>query len=82
MKLSEDLTCVELVAIVTDYLEDALSPRDRERFEQHLVFCEGCSNYLDHMRKTIAVTGKLTEDDLAPGTAAELLDAFRDWKRG
>lgn len=82
MKLSNDLTCVELVAIVTDYLEGALSARDRERFEQHLVFCDGCANYLDHMRKTISVTGRLTEDDLAPATAADLLDAFRDWKRG
>jgi hypothetical protein len=33
------------------------------------------------MRKTIAVTGRLTEDDLAPETAAALLEVFRDWKR-
>lgn len=82
MKLSEELTCAELVALVTEYLEDALDPHERERFEEHVVFCDGCAHYLDHMRKTIAVTGRLTEDDLAPETAAKLLGVFRDWKRG
>ncbi|MBA2460837.1 MAG: zf-HC2 domain-containing protein [Actinobacteria bacterium] len=81
MRLSEELSCVELVTIVTDYLEGSMSPRDRHRFEEHIVFCDGCANYLDHMRTTIALTGRLTEDDLRPETKSRLLEAFRDWKR-
>ena len=80
MKLSEDLTCAELVELVTEYLEGGLSERDRERFEEHVVFCGGCSNYLDQMRRTIELTGRLTEDDLPAGSEASLLAAFRDWK--
>lgn len=82
MRLSEELTCVELVTLVTDYFEGVLGGRDRQRFEEHVVFCDGCANYLEQMRATIAVTGRLTEDDLSPETADELLAAFRDWKRG
>ena len=74
------LTCAEVVEIVTDYLEDMLEAPDRERFEEHLAFCPGCDAYLDQMRQTIAVTGRLREDDLPPPVRTSLLDAFRAWR--
>ena len=80
MRLAEDLTCAELVELVTEYLEGGLSERDRERFEEHVVFCGGCSNYLDQMRRTVELTGRLTEDDLSHGAETGLLAAFRGWK--
>ena len=80
MKLSEELTCAELVELVTDYLEDGLDTRDRERFEEHLMFCDGCDNYFEQIRRTVAVSGRLREEDL-PGVLEErLLAAFRGWK--
>lgn len=81
MKLSEDLSCAELVELVTEYLEGALAPRDRERFEEHVVFCRGCSNFLGQLRTTIEIAGRLTEADLPQEPTAGLLAAFRDWKR-
>ena len=60
----------------------ALSARDRQRFEEHVVFCDGCASYLDGMRRTIEVTGRLTEEDLLPEMERDLLAAFRDWRRG
>ena len=81
MRLEDDLTCKELVELVTAYHEGALLPRDRQRFEEHVVFCDGCASYLDGMRRTIEVTGRLAEDDLLPETQRELLAAFRGWRR-
>ena len=81
MRLADDLTCKELVELVTDYHEGALSARDRQRFEEHVVFCDGCASYLDSMRRTIEMTGRLTEDDLLPEMERELLATFRDWRR-
>ena len=82
MKLSDDLTCVELVELVTEYLEGGLDDRERERFEEHVVFCRGCSNYFEQMRVTVKVTGRLTEDDLSVEAQTSLLAVFRDWKAG
>ena len=79
MAQAEDLTCAELVELVTDYLEDALPAEERARFEEHLTICEGCFNYVDQMRTTIVLTGRLRVDDLSPEVAAELVGAFRDW---
>lgn len=81
MKLEDDLTCKELVELVTAYHEGSLSTSDRQRFEEHVVFCDGCASYLDGMRRTIEVTGRLTEDDLLPEMERDLLSAFRDWRR-
>ena len=77
----KELTCQELVEIVSDYLEGALAEEDRERFDAHLQECEGCRRYLDQMRTTIRVVGTLTEDVLDPNARDELLLVFREWKR-
>ena len=82
MKLSDDLTCAELVELVTEYVEGGLDERDRERFEEHLVFCRACTNYFEQMRVTVEITGRLTEDDLSVEAQTSLLAAFRDWKAG
>jgi len=76
-----DLTCREMVELVTDYLEGGLSPRDRGRFEEHLVSCEGCTAYVEQMRATLRVTGSLTAEDVEPRVRAELLRVLRDWRR-
>ncbi len=79
MRLDRELACREVVELVTAYLENALDPADRERFEEHLVFCDGCEHYLEQMRTTIRLTGRV-EDQLPAELQAELLDAFRGWR--
>jgi anti-sigma factor RsiW len=76
----EQLSCQELVELVTDYLEGALSPEDTARFEDHIGRCSACSIYLEQIRQTIALTGRLTVDELSPEAEHELLDAFRGWR--
>lgn len=78
----EELTCQELVELVTMYLEMTLSPEDTSRFESHLAICPGCANYLDQMRIAIQLVGTLREDGIPPEARDRLLEAFRDWKRG
>jgi hypothetical protein len=81
MRLGRELVCQDVVELVTAYLEHALTPADRERFEEHLVFCDGCSTYLDQMRVTIRATGQLDPGGLPAELELRLLEAFRDWRR-
>ena len=76
----EQLSCRELVELVTDYLEGALSEQDRARFEEHIGTCGGCRIYLEQMRQTIEQLGHLPEDALSADAARELLEAFRGWR--
>ena len=74
-----EMPCRELVEVITDYLEDRLSPVDRARFEAHLAECEACGTYLEQFRQTIRALGRLPEESLSPEARNALLDAFRGW---
>lgn len=74
------LSCKELVELVTEYLENTLPEPDRIRFETHLSGCTGCTHYLEQIRHTVALTGKLTTETIDPAVESELLKIFRDWK--
>jgi anti-sigma factor RsiW len=77
---AEELTCRELVEIVTDYLEGAMEPGERIRFEKHIVFCDGCAVYVEQMRDTIRLAGTLREEDVPDDAREALLEAFRSWR--
>ena len=76
---TEALSCQELVELVTDYLEGALSPADTARFERHIGGCDGCTLYHEQLRLTIRLVGTLTPEDMSPDAERTLLAAFRDW---
>ncbi len=78
----EQLSCQELVELVTDYLEGALPEEARLRFEDHIGRCGACKIYLEQMRQTIVVLGHLPEAALSPDAERELLQAFRGWRSG
>jgi predicted anti-sigma-YlaC factor YlaD len=80
MNAIEQLSCQELVELVTDYLEGALAPEERARFDEHVDMCEGCRAYLDQIRHTIRLTGTLSTATIPPEAERALLQAFRDWK--
>jgi hypothetical protein len=77
-----EMACIELVELVTDYFENALSEHDRVRFEEHLAACGPCTRYVEQLRIMLEVTGRLDEQDLGldPELRDVLLAAFRDWR--
>ena len=75
----EQLSCQELVELVTDYLEGALPAEEHERIDRHLEICQGCRVYVEQMRQTIELTGRLTVADVSPEAELVLLEAFRAW---
>jgi anti-sigma factor RsiW len=76
------IACRDLVELVTDYLEGALSPQQRARFQSHIAGCDGCTAYLEQMRETIRLTGTLREQQISPEARTALLHAFRGWASG
>jgi anti-sigma factor RsiW len=76
-----EIPCQELVELVTDYLEDRLSPVDRQRFEAHLAQCDACRTYLDQFTATIRELGRLPEESLSQEARTALLNAFRGWAK-
>jgi anti-sigma factor RsiW len=80
-EIAEQLSCQELVELVTDYLDGALPPAERARFDAHIAGCDGCRAYLEQIRATIRLSGTLAPEQLDPAAEKALLEAFRDWQR-
>jgi len=74
-----DMACREAVEAVTAYLEGAMSPRDRARFERHLGACDHCTAYVEQIRATIELTGQISPEDLAPEARDAIVMVFRSW---
>jgi anti-sigma factor RsiW len=74
------LVCQEVVELVTDYLEGALSTADQRRFETHLADCPHCTEYLAQIRETIRLAGRLAPQDLTPDMRTDLTDLYRRWR--
>lgn len=75
----ESMDCNELVELVTAYLDGSLDLEARARFDLHLIECDGCANYLQQFRATIATVGKIPVEDLDPTFRNRLIEAFKDW---
>lgn len=76
-----EMSCKELVELVTDYIEKVLPETDRTRFEAHLAACPGCTDYVEQMRLTLRLSGRLEEESIGPEARETLLNTFRDWKK-
>lgn len=74
------MTCREVVELMTDYLEGALSVADRVRFEQHMTGCDGCRAYLAQLRTARMLIGRTANEPVPEPLKAELMNAFRNWK--
>jgi anti-sigma factor RsiW len=79
--LVTELTCKELVELVTEYLEGTLPVAERRRFDKHIAGCGACTNYLEQIRQTIQSCARLTEEAIPKEARQELLGLFRDWKK-
>ena len=80
MSAQDEMTCKELVEVVSDYLDGRLPANDRRRLEEHLGECPYCAEYIGQMRLTIVALCELSEHRLSPEARGELLEAFRGWR--
>ena len=74
------LVCRRAVTLMTDYLDNALPPRDRARLEAHLAGCPHCSRYLAQIVETIAASGRVEPEDLTPEALDDLVALYRHWR--
>ena len=74
------MDCHQLVEAITDYLEGALPADQRASLDEHLAVCPHCSTYLEQMRQTIRLAGRITEESIPAAGRDELLTVFRSWR--
>ena len=74
-----NMTCQELVELVSAFLDGDLDPVTERRLVDHIAICDGCGNYIDQFKKTIGVLGELpgdTHGTLSAGQRETLMAEF------
>ena len=77
-----DMTCRQAVALVTDYLDGALTGEQAALFRAHLAECPHCTEHLAQIKATLAAVGHVGAEDLDPLAWADLIDLYRRWRAG
>lgn len=62
--MTDNLACVEIVELVTDYLDGALPAPLAARVDAHLPGCPGCRAVLAQWGAVIALAGQLSPADV------------------
>lgn len=76
--MEENTTCREVREGLTEYLDGALPPDERQGFERHLAHCDRCRTRLEELGLTLARLSSLPREPMPPAMKRTLLDAFRD----
>ena len=79
MSQVRELSCREIVELVTEYLEGTMEAALRAAFDAHLAKCDGCTHYIEQIEATIRIAGTIEPEELSPEFRAGLLEAFRDF---
>lgn len=80
-RVEQGYACAEVIELASEYLEGAMIPEQRTRFELHLNLCDGCSSFLEQVRTTAALASSLPVEEIPDDLQTKLLAAFRDWGR-
>jgi predicted anti-sigma-YlaC factor YlaD len=72
-----EIPCAQIVEIVTDYLDRAMSAEQQRLVDEHLADCPPCTQYFEQIRTTIDLVGSVEESALSADAWEELRTAFR-----
>ncbi|HYG97634.1 MAG TPA: sigma-70 family RNA polymerase sigma factor [Terriglobales bacterium] len=66
------LSCKQMFAKLSDYLDEALDPSLCDKLEQHMAECKPCEAFLATLKATVEQTRQIPEHATAPAVAAEV----------
>jgi anti-sigma factor (TIGR02949 family) len=66
------IPCSEAVGQLWDYLDQAVSPEDHEKVEQHLSFCRQCCGELEFAKQLRGFLATDEADEIPPEVKARL----------
>lgn len=70
------MTCQDVLASLSDYLDGETLPEQRVAIEQHLSACAACFAVADTLRKTVSLYHELPAPDLSHAARARLYRAL------
>ena len=76
------MTCEELIAVIVEYLDGAMTSEDAAEFERHLDGCAPCRAYLATYRRTKAMAANAGRIEMPDEMKARLQQFLARLPRG
>ena len=73
----KEIVCMSGVALLMEYMEDALAPDVRAAIEAHVSGCPRCEAFIASYRETPRIVRAATTTEMPAGLEASLLAALR-----
>jgi anti-sigma factor RsiW len=77
MLMYVQLGCEDVTQGLTEYLDEALPPGRRDRYERHLAHCAHCARHLHELRQIIHRLGALPHEPMPAPMKERLLHAHQ-----
>ena len=77
----DGLSCEEIFAKLSEYLDGELDPSICATLEDHMGDCPPCERFLESLKNTIGHLRTEPEATMPDGLRDQLLEAYRDCKR-
>ena len=74
------ITCRQFISFLLEYLDGALPPDEREKFERHLAVCDSCVAYLATYETTIRME-KIASFEEAAAPEELVRAVMASWRR-
>ena len=71
------ISCKDLLQELSDYLDEELSPEQREELEEHLSECRPCKVVADTSRSTVKIVTGCRSFELPPKISAKIMAKIR-----
>jgi anti-sigma factor RsiW len=73
--IQEPIRCIEMVEVLTEWMDGGLGDDSRAAVEEHLAICPDCVAYLDQLRATTALAARVDDAGAVAEAAPDELKA-------
>lgn len=73
--------CRALLERLSDYLDGELPDDACAHLEAHVADCEPCVRYLDSLRRTVGIVGRIAPPEVPEEIRSRLLEAWQTMRR-
>ena len=71
------LSCLDLLADLSEYLDDGMTVEVRRELEAHLAHCSTCEVLVDSTRKTLKIVSENFSYEIPPEVSGRILARIR-----
>ncbi len=76
-KSMDMVTCRQVIDLLSDYINDEISPEDKRLLEKHFEGCKNCEAFLKTLRQSINLVKDIKYEDIPEEVSVRLRNTLK-----